>query len=371
MGRLRQAMLGLALSRAGDCLTTLSTDSSLPLSAVGTALDPFSGSTLVPFLQPRVPGTAGAAAVRDHVLRYFGTSLPDWTVAAAPAPNVTLVSPVLESFGVVGGLPIVNIVATKDPPTGSRPTTGGGKRRLVLAAHYDSKYGDPPDAHSHHQNLSHGFIGATDSAVSCALALHVASMVSPALDQRWSSLQEAGLDLSGERGLQVLLLDGEEAFGVWSESDKLHGSRALARDWETAGEDIDLFILLDLLGAKGPQVPSFFRETHWAYQRMAAAERRLRADGLLETTESFFPDADRDVDDGADWLGGQIEDDHTPFLERGVRVLHLIPLPYPDVWHTMDDDADHLEIQVINDWARVLAAFVGDWLSLQGYLETA
>lgn len=212
MVRLRTALL-LALSPAVICLTRLSADDLSHLSSVGTALNPFSGSTLVPFLQPRVPGTPGADAVREHVFKYFNASLPDWTVAVVPS-NATLVSPILESFGVEAGLPIFNIAVTKDPPT--KAPTPGNKRRLVLAAHYDSKYGDPPDAHSQHQNLSHGFIGATDSAVSCALALHVASMVNAALEQRWSSMQEAGFDLSGERGLQVLLLDGEEAFGIWS-----------------------------------------------------------------------------------------------------------------------------------------------------------
>lgn len=28
-----------------------------------------------------------------------------------------------------------------------------------------------------------------------------------------------------------------------------------------------------------------------------------------------------------------IEDDHIPFLMRGVPVLHVIPWPFPDDWH--------------------------------------
>ena len=37
-----------------------------------------------------------------------------------------------------------------------------------------------------------------------------------------------------------------------------------------------MFLLLDLLGSKGPKVPSYFKTTHWAYKHMATAEARLR-----------------------------------------------------------------------------------------------
>lgn len=34
----------------------------------------------------------------------------------------------------------------------------------------------------------------------------------------------------------------------------------------------------------------------------------------------------------------------------------------------MDDDAAHLDVAVIRDWARLLAAFIGEWADLDGYL---
>ena len=34
-------------------------------------------------------------------------------------------------------------------------------------------------------------------------------------------------------------------------------------------QSISLFVLLDLLGAKGPTIPSYFLPTHWAYRNMA------------------------------------------------------------------------------------------------------
>lgn len=33
--------------------------------------------------------------------------------------------------------------------------------------------------------------------------------------------------------------------------------------------------------------------------------------------------------------GGGIDDDHRPFLKRGVSVLHVISTPFPHVWHKL------------------------------------
>lgn len=157
--------------------------------------------------------------------------------------------------------------------------------------------------------------------------------------------------------------------------------RALADAWEntryeagsafsTPLEAISLFVLLDLLGAPEPSVPSYFAKTHWAYQNMATVEERLRKLGVLETRprRPFLPERDKEQE-GARWLGGAIEDDHVPFLRRGVDVLHIIPMPFPPVWHTMDDDGAHLDLPTVRDWARIMTAFVAEWMDLEGYLS--
>lgn len=33
---------------------------------------------------------------------------------------------------------------------------------------------------------------------------------------------------------------------------------------------------------------------------------------------------------------GGVDDDHKPFLQRGVPVFHVIPIPFPDVWHKLE-----------------------------------
>ena len=153
--------------------------------------------------------------------------------------------------------------------------------------------------------------------------------------------------------------------------------RALAEHWESTSreggstfatplESISLFVLLDLLGAADPHVPSYFEKTHWAYQHLAAAEGRLRELGVLETkprTGSFLPDrAKRSYQ----FTMGYVLDDHVPFMERGVDILHVIPTPFPPVWHTMDDDGAHLDIPTIRDWAKIMAVFVAEWMELEG-----
>lgn len=153
--------------------------------------------------------------------------------------------------------------------------------------------------------------------------------------------------------------------------------RALAEEWENTMhpakstfrnplQQISLFVLLDLLGAANPEVPSYFQGTHWAYKRMAALEGRLRQMGLLESKPSggqFLHESGKMSTQFSG--GGFVGDDHVPFMMRGAPVLHLIPSPFPHVWHTMDDDGAHLDVPTIKDWARIVTAFTLEWMDVQ------
>ena len=59
-----------------------------------------------------------------------------------------------------------------------------------------------------------------------------------------------------------------------------------------------------------------------------------------------------------------VEDDHLPFLERGVPILHLIPTPFPRSWHRLSDDGANLHPPTIKDLSNILAAFVAEYLAL-------
>ena len=103
---------------------------------------------------------------------------------------------------------------------------------------------------------------------------------------------------------------------------------------------------------------------------MSSLESRLRGLGVFRTGQdgpnNFLQEADKK---DFSWTAG-IEDDHIPFLKRGVEVLHIIPSPFPLVWHTMDDNGENLDMDTVNDWATLTTAFAAEWLELEGYLET-
>ncbi|PGH14091.1 hypothetical protein AJ80_06096 [Polytolypa hystricis UAMH7299] len=325
------------------------------------------GAILAPILRPRVPGTEGSRAVLQHFVQFFKKELPGWKLEFQ---NSTSKTPTSNGKDV----PFSNLIASRDPPGAGI----GDVRRLTLVAHYDSKL-EPA-----------GFIGATDSAAPCAIILHAVRSIDAALTRKWNSMKDdpSGLSFLDEhQGIQVFLLDGEEAFASWTDDDSLYGSRALAEAMEeeiypamsvnkSPIRAISLFVLLDLLGSKDPTVRSYFKTTHWAYQKLALLESRLRGLGLLKSSPAKKP-AGRSEDPNAKdnpWFvdaqkkdnifGSGITDDHVPFMDRGVDILHVIPMPFPVVWHTIDDDAEHLDIDTVEDWSTIISAFILEWLEL-------
>lgn len=187
--------------------------SSLP--PAGADFDIKSGSILAPLLIPRVPGTPGSAAVQQHFVEWFTTNLPEWTIEFQ---NSTGTTPATGDEQI----PFVNIIITRDPPWAQPGDVG----RLALVAHYDSKL------------TPAGFIGATDSAAPCAMIMHAARSVDEALTNKWAAMEQegmTGLGLEEEKGVQILLLDGEEAFQSWTDTDSLYGARYVCRFLKYSG----------------------------------------------------------------------------------------------------------------------------------------
>ena len=358
-------IIHLLFIRLSLAYTQLSDESLRSIPAPGDDFDIHNGKLLSPILQPRVPGTPGSTKVLNHFIDFFRDELPQWNLSFQ---NSTSKTPKTGNKDV----PFHNLIATRDPPW-SKPGEVG---YLTLVAHYDSKL--EPE----------GFIGAVDSAVPCAVLMHAARSIDEALTKKWASAQEVGMkedefDGSFEelRGVQLFLLDGEEAFDVWSSTDSVYGAKSLAAELESTYHpalstyhnglsSISLFVLLDLLGSKDPFIPSYFQTTHWAYQQMGKVEQRLRKSGRLRTRASntWFPEIDKKSSDR--FVGGGIGDDHVPFMERGVEVLHIIPNHFPSVWHTSDDDGEHLDMPTCDDWAVVVTAFAAEWMDLEGHMGT-
>ncbi|KAJ9498155.1 hypothetical protein H2202_006306 [Exophiala xenobiotica] len=321
------------------------------------------GNLLAPILIPRVPGTPGSRQVLQHFVDFFRNSLPDWTLTFQNSTSKTPTHGENE-------VPFVNLIATRDPPWSAPGNVG----RLTLVAHYDSKY--KPD----------GFIGATDSAAPCAMLMHAVRAIDAALTKKWESVQaqdDIDLDFEEDKGIQLLLLDGEEAFHSWTATDSIYGARSLAEEWEHTMhpatsiyknylDSIDLFVLLDLLGSpEDLPIPSWQHSSHWSYVKMAEAEGRLRELGLFKSDSKRRWLTDKDKKETDVFSSYIMQDDHIPFIARGVHVLHLIPARFPSVWHTMRDDAEHLDINVVEDWALLTAAFAAEYMELEGYFEAS
>nr|OQO28994.1 hypothetical protein B0A51_03576 [Rachicladosporium sp. CCFEE 5018] len=363
---LKQLLLLPCALRTALAYTTL-TD--LTLESLALDSNDFSASNedglLAPILVPRVPGTEGIAKVQEHFANFFREEVPKWKFTFQNSTSTTPLSHGKE-------VPFRNIIITRDPPWIENE---GDVSRLVLVAHYDSKI-DPP-----------GFIGAIDSAVPCAALMHTARAIDAALTAKWAAMESEGIGSGGfdgfeaHKGVQILLLDGEEAFVNWQGTDNTYGARSLAEEWDstvnqalstfrTPLESMELFVLLDLLGSKDhQQVPSYFKMTHWAYQRIAQVEGRLRGAGRLKAKrdQPLFYEADKKETD--QWLGGQVGDDHEPFMARGVEILHIIPGRFPDVWHTINDDAEHLDMDTVEDWAMITTAFAAEYMDLEGFMQ--
>ncbi|KAJ8044688.1 Glutaminyl-peptide cyclotransferase [Holothuria leucospilota] len=310
------------------------TNEELPLITGRTNIDNFYERELRPLLIPRVPGTEGNEAARNHIISRLN-SLNMWTIELdkftdrAPAPH--------------GLTEFVNVVATLRPDI---------KRRLVLACHYDSKYFAP-------RQDGKVFIGATDSAVPCAMLLDLASNL--------ADLLQTTTQVS--TSLQLIFFDGEEAFVQWTRTDSLYGARHLAAKMENTPhppgatdtnqlDAMDMFILLDLIGTPDPVFRNMFSATSSWFIHLAGIETRLREMGAIRARSyPYFRTVQA--------YGGGIEDDHIPFLRRGMdRIMHLIANPFPSVWHKMSDNAEALDPATIDDLNKILQVFVVEYMHL-------
>ncbi|TDL24979.1 hypothetical protein BD410DRAFT_718967 [Rickenella mellea] len=261
-----------------------------------------------------------------------------------------------------------NIIATKDPDA---------PRRIILAAHFDSKYfsGYPMNQ----------FVGATDSAAPCAMLLDLAETIDPLLERRKEKLALGMIDDEdvSDTTLQLVFFDGEEAFKEWTDTDSVYGARHLAHKWSTtyltphpkrrlrpsATEltTIEHLVLLDLLGSANPSIQSYFIDTAWLFDAMVSAEKRIASAGAFKMSSSaddkwrsfFRPRTGRE--DNYGFIG----DDHTPFLNLGVSVLHIIANPFPHVWHTLQDDASALDLETMKRWNMIMRVFISDYLGLE------
>ncbi|KAI0699232.1 hypothetical protein BC835DRAFT_1267949 [Cytidiella melzeri] len=325
-------------------------------------IDPYNPSShLSKILIPRAPDTANNTFVREYI------------ISSLKALNWHIETDSFNASTPYGIKRMANIIATKDPEA---------SRRVILSAHFDSKYFSSYPANQ--------FVGATDSAAPCAFMLDLAEALNTRLEYRMARLADEDDDMDDEdedlvdTTLQLVFFDGEEAFKDWTATDSIYGARNLAQTWsstyitpnskrrlvtsgwETELSTIEHLILLDLLGAPHPLIRSSFTNTAWLFDKMVSVEKRLGDSGAFAYGN----------DDGQRWSSwflargshdhnyGGVEDDHLPFLKMGVDILHIIATPFPRVWHTLKDDASALDIYTMRRWNLILRVFMCEYLGL-------
>jgi glutaminyl-peptide cyclotransferase len=195
----------------------------------------------------------------------------------------------------IGTLAMKNIVA-KVP--------GAGRGIILLLTHYDTK-------------RVANFVGAEDGGSSTGLMLEMARLVCK--------------DKKQPNAVWIAFLDGEEAqLDQWSDADSVYGSRELAARLAVSGDlkRVRAVILADMVGQKNLDISRESNSTKWLTDLLWKTAARL---GYKDV---FVP---RELE--------AIDDDHLPFLHRGVPAVDLIDLAdYQAMgyWHTPEDTLDKI-----------------------------
>jgi glutaminyl-peptide cyclotransferase len=253
------------------------------------------GEAPKPPAETPAPTATEAAAVAAKVDRFDedrAWSMLEYQVKLGPRPAGSAKSKQLAAY-ILKRLPNAHYEAV---PGGLRNVVGklpGKGKAIVLAAHYDTK--DLPD-----------FVGANDGAGGTAEMLEIARVM--------SKIKRA----KNAPPIWFVAFDGEEAT---DDADFLgtgvRGSKAFAKRY---AKRIKELTLLDFVANKNLAIPyeASSNAEMWADLREAA--ERVGSD-------SAFPDTRQ----------GTVEDDHTPFLRRGVPAIDLIDFNFP-CWHKPCDD---------------------------------
>jgi glutaminyl-peptide cyclotransferase len=182
---------------------------------------------------------------------------------------------------------------------------------IVLASHYETNY----------WLKDIRFVGANDGACTTALLI--------ALGQYYREHPPQGYSV------WLLFTDGEESINKdWTNEDSLYGTRHIAAKWSGDGTlgHIKALVLADMIGWKELNIDKETNSTPWLLDDLAKAGR--------DTGHSKYLFKESQA----------IQDDHLPFVQRGVPSLDVIDFEYgttadPEAFHhTEQDTMDKLSV---------------------------
>lgn len=202
---------------------------------------------------------------------------------------------------------------------------------IVIGSHYETNY----------PLREIPFVGANDGACTSAILMEMANHL--------RAETAGGKKLPGY-SVWLVFFDGEEAVQSWSHADSLYGSRHLAAKWQMDGTlgSIKALLIADMIGDKDLNVLREENSTPWVESIVSqAAKNTGHAANFFKTKEA-------------------VEDDHLPFVQRGVPVADVIDMDYgphtaamPDGYHhTAQDTLDKLSVRSLQTSGDVLTETV-------------
>jgi len=203
----------------------------------------------------------------------------------------------------IGPVPLCNFIVRF---AGNKPGV------IVLGSHYETNY--PL------RNIN--YVGANDGASTTGLLMAIGDRL------REQAAHSPAKKLDGY-SVWLVFFDGEEAIQQWSASDSTYGSRHLAAKWGRDGtlNQIKAFILADMIGDKDLDIQQETRSAPWLVADVAEAAKKFGY-------QRYFFQQQMEV-----------EDDHLPFVQRGVPSIDIIDLDYGpnnSYHHTAQDTMDKI-----------------------------
>jgi glutaminyl-peptide cyclotransferase len=199
---------------------------------------------------------------------------------------------------------------------------GTGKGIILLLTHVDSLSSVP------------NFVGAEDSASSTGLMLEIARQLCGRKEQ--------------PNSVWIAFLDGEEAFVDWNQNgDHTYGSRELAARMALSGDlkRVKAVLLADMIGQYGLHLDRQSDSPRWLTDLVWKTADRLGYSNIFVSQETTT------------------DDDHDPFLQRGVPSLDIIDLNdyiSEGYWHTPQDTLDKVSPRSVAVVGHVILESVGE-----------
>lgn len=228
-------------------------------------------------LSPRVSGTKAHKKVRDYIKNEIESN------------HLKTIEDIFNVKTPIGNVEMDNISTT------IKGSESNGEK-IILTAHYESKY-----------FKNEKFLGANDNASGVSILLELLKIVK---------------EKKYKYDIEFLFLDGEEAFGYWSDTDSLYGSKRYVSQISNP-EKIKAVILLDMVGEKNIKIDFDMNSSP------------ALTDILIESTQDLnliYCLSNRFI---------CIEDDHIPFVLKNIPAIDIIDFEY-EYWHTKNDDMENI-----------------------------